>query len=134
MLPLIGRFGVITSRAHMIIWNRSKRVPQSLGFETKGGKFEPMIKKGWPLGVSVTATFTTAEPDQSSIMIKPFQGEKSLAARNKELGVFDVTEIPPAAAGEPRIEVTFRVVDASGAFSITARDARTGRDLPVLQR
>jgi molecular chaperone DnaK (HSP70) len=47
-------------------------------------------------------TFTTAEPHQSSIAIKPFQGEKSLAARNKELGLFEVTEIPPAAAGEPQ--------------------------------
>ena len=117
----------------MIIWNRSKRVPHSLGFETKGGKFEPMIKKGWPLGVSVSVIFTTAEPNQSSITIKAFQGEKSLTARNQEVGLFEVMEIPPAGPREPQIEVTFEVVDASGAVSITARDARTGRDLPVLQ-
>ena len=118
----------------MIIWSRLKRVPHSLGFETKGGVFEPMVKKGWPLGVSASVIFTTADPDQSSIEIRPFQGEEKLTARNTALGLFEITEIPPAPAREPKIEVTFQVLDASGAFTITARDTRTGRDLPVLQR
>jgi molecular chaperone DnaK len=91
------------------------------------------IPRGTPLPASVTETFTTADPDQSSIKIKPFQGEKSLAAHNKMLGLFEVTEIPPAGPGEPLIEVTFHV-DAAGAFRLTARDADTGRDLTVLQR
>jgi len=105
----------------------------SLGIETRHGKFTPLIAKGTPLPVSVTETFTTADPNQSSIKIKPFQGEKSLAARNKKLGLFEVTEIPPAAPGEPLIEVTFHV-DSGGAFSMTAKEAHTGRDLPVLLR
>jgi molecular chaperone DnaK len=105
----------------------------SLGIETKGGKFTPLIARGTPLPVSVTETFTTADPNQASIKIKPFQGEKSRAARNQSLGMFEVTEIPPARPREPAIEVTFHF-DIEGTFSITARDARTGRDLPVLQR
>jgi molecular chaperone DnaK len=114
------------------IWNRGA-LSHSLGIETKHGKFTPLIAKGTPLPASVTETFTTADPNQSSIKIKPYQGEKSLTARNKGLGLFEVTEIPPARPGEPLIEVTFHI-DADGAFSMTARDAHTGRDLPVLQR
>ena len=116
----------------MGIWNRGG-LSHSLGIETKHGKFTRLIAKGTPLPVSVTETFTTADPNQSSIKIKPFQGERSLAARNSGLGMFEVTEIPPAGPGEPLIQVTFHV-DAGGAFSITARDAHTGQDLPVLQR
>lgn len=116
----------------MSIWNRGD-LPHSVGIETQHGKFTPLIPRGTPLPVSVTETFTTADPNQSSIKIKPFQGERHQAARNKRLGLFEVTEIPPAGPGEPLIEVTFRV-DAGGEFSVMARDAHTGRELPVLQR
>jgi molecular chaperone DnaK len=128
----------------MGIWNRWKRgglpqspgtgtLPCSVGIETKGGRFTPLIARGAPLPVWVTETFTTAEPDMSSIQIRPFQGEHPVAARNMGLGLFEVTQIPPGGRGEPQIEVTFHV-DASGAFTMTARDARAGRDLPVLER
>jgi molecular chaperone DnaK (HSP70) len=113
------------------IWNRGG-LQHSVGIRTDHGRFTPLIAKGTPLPVSVTETFTTADPNQSSIKIKPFQGENSVAARNKSLGLFEVAEIPPADPGEPLIEVTFRV-DVGGAFSIVARDAHTGHDLPVLQ-
>ncbi len=136
----------------MAIWNRWKRggsprapgignwqgsngpatLPHSIGIETKGGNFTSLIRKGVPLPVSVTEVFTTAEPDQPSIKIRCFQGEKSRTARNEELGWFEVTEIAPGGPGEPQIKVTFHA-DVGGAFSITARDARTGRDLPVRQ-
>jgi molecular chaperone DnaK len=116
----------------MGIWNRG-RLRHSVGIETKGGRFTPLIPKGTALPVSLTETFTTADPDQPSIKIKPFQGENPLAAFNQRLGVFEVTDIPPASPGEPLIQVTFHV-DAQGAFSITARDAGAGRDLPVLRR
>ena len=108
-------------------------LPYSVGIELKGGSFTPLIAKGAPLPVWETVIFTTAEPNQPSIQIKPFQGEHSVAARNMGLGVFDVTQIPPGGRGEPQIEVTFHV-DASGTFTMTARDARTGQDLPVLER
>jgi molecular chaperone DnaK len=116
----------------MGIWNRGS-LSHSLGIETGHGKFTTLIPKGTPLPVSVTETFTTADPNQISSKIKPFQGEKTRAVHNKRLGLFEVTEIPPAGPGEPQIEVTFHV-DTGGAFSVTARDTDTGRDLPVLQR
>ena len=110
-----------------------RRLQHSVGIETKGGKFTPLIPKGAPLPASVTETFTTADPNQPSIQLRPFQGENPLASRNEGLGVFDVTEIPPAGPREPLIHVTFHV-DAQGALGITARDELTGRDLPVLRR
>ena len=116
----------------MGIWKRGG-LSHSLGIETVGGKFTPLILKGTRLPAAVTETFTTAEPNQPSIKIKPFQGEMCLATLNKRLGLFEVTEIPPAGPGEPLIEISFHV-DTGGAFSITARDGHTGQDLPVLQR
>lgn len=92
-----------------------------------------MIAKGTPLPVSQTEIFTTTDPGQSSIKIKPFQGENSRVSFNKRLGLYEVTEIPAADPGEPLIHVTFHV-DAQGAFSLAATDAGTGRDLPVLRR
>jgi molecular chaperone DnaK len=116
----------------MGIWDRH-RLRHSVGIETKGGRFTPLIPKGTPLPASVTETFTTADLCQPSIQLKPFQGENPLASFNEGLGVFQVTEIPPAGPGEPLIYVTFHV-DAQGALSITARDDGTERDLPVLRR
>jgi molecular chaperone DnaK len=152
MIPLNSKARLFHVKDAMGIWNRWKRggsphspgtgtlpgwpgmqaLPRSLGIETKGGTFTPLIRKGVPLPVSVTEIFTTAEPDQPSIKIRCFQGEKSRTARNRELGWFEVAEIAPGGPGEPRVAVTFHA-DVGGAFSITARDARTGRDLPVRQ-
>jgi molecular chaperone DnaK len=105
-------------------------LPHSIGIETKGGTFTPLLGQGMPLPVSVTEIFTTAERNQPSITIRCLQGEEPSAAANVELGVFELAGLPAGGRGEPQIEVTFHV-DANGAFSITARDARTGRDLPV---
>jgi molecular chaperone DnaK (HSP70) len=113
-------------------WPDIGTLPHSIGIETMGGTFTPLISQGTPLPVSVTEIFTTGERNQSSITIRCFQGEESRTAGNMDLGLFELTEIPPGSRGEPQIEVTFHV-DASGAFSITARDRRTGRDLPVLR-
>lgn len=115
----------------METWDRG-RLRHSIGIETKYGKFTRLIRKGTPLPVSLTETFTTGDPNQSSIMIKPFQGERPLTALNKPLGLF-VTGIPPGKPGMVVVQVTFHV-DAQGAFSITATIAGTGRDLPVLRR
>jgi molecular chaperone DnaK len=105
----------------------------SVGIETAGGVFTRLIPRGAPLPASVTEIFTTAEPDMATLQIRPFQGEDPQAARNIELGPFEVTQLPPGRAGGPQIAVTFNV-DADGAFSMTARDLYTGRDLPVLKR
>ena len=116
----------------MGIWDRG-RLRHSVGIETKGGRFTPLIPKGASLPASLTETFTTADPNQPSIQITAFQGEDPRASFNKRLGMFQVTEIPPAGPGEPLIHVTFHV-DAQGTLSITARDQGTGQDLPVLRR
>lgn len=114
-----------------IIWDRH-RLQHSVGIATLGGIFTRVIPKGTRLPVSHTEIFTTADPNQSSIQIQPFQGEMPLTASNKPLGLFEVMEIPPGDAREPVIEVTFHV-DAQGALSLTAKDAGTGRELPVLR-
>jgi len=116
----------------MRIWDRG-RLRHSVGIETKGGRFTPLIQKGARLPASVTETFTTSDLNQLSIQLKPFQGESSLVSFNQQLGHFEVTEIPPANPREPLIYVTFQV-DAQGELSITAWDAGTGRALPVLRR
>src|ERR1700722_5369179 len=116
----------------MRIWDRG-RLRHSVGIETKGGRFTPLIQKGARLPASVTETFTTSDLNQLSIQLKPFQGESSLVSFNQQLGHFEVTEIPPANPREPLIYVTFQV-DAQGELSITARDEGTGLDLPVLRR
>src|SRR5690348_8763992 len=64
------------------------RLRHSVGIETKGGRFTPLIPKGTPLPASVTETFTTADLCQPSIQLKPFQGENPLASFNEGLGVF----------------------------------------------
>lgn len=115
----------------MSIWDRS-RLRHSVGIETGGQWFTPLIPKGTRLPFSLTETFTTEEPNQTSIKIKPLPGENSLASFNKRLGLFEVTDILPAGPREPMIRVTFHV-NAKGALRITARDG-TGRDLPVLRR
>ena len=113
----------------MGIWGRD-RLRHSVGIETKGGRFTPLIRRGTRLPVSVTETFTTADPEQTSIKIHPFQGEHRRTAANTSLGLFEVTEIPPAGPGEPQIEVTFHL-DAQGKLSITARDVVADEKLPV---
>ena len=85
------------------------RLQHSVGIETEGGRFTPLIPKGVPLPASVTETFTTAVPDQPSIELRAFQGENLRALLNNGLGVFAVTQIPPAGPGELRIYVTFHV-------------------------
>jgi hypothetical protein len=77
----------------MSFWDRG-RLRHSVGIETKGGRFTPLIPKGVPLPTSVTETFTTADPDQASIKLKPFRGESQRVSLNKGLGLFEVTEIP----------------------------------------
>jgi molecular chaperone DnaK len=116
----------------MGIWGRG-RLRHSVGIETKGGRFTPLIKRGTRLPVSLTETFTTADPEQTSIKIHPFQGERRRTAGNTSLGLFEVIDIPPGGPGEPLIEVTFHV-DAQGKLTITARDAAADERLPVRQR
>jgi len=136
----------------MGIWNRWKRdgsphspgtaallgsrgmetLPHSVGIETKGGTFTPLIRKGMPLPVRVAEIFTTAEPDQSAIKIRCFEGEKSRTARNRELGWFELAEIPPGGAGEP--QMIDRGVGWHGGSSCPRRQSTRATDSGFLAR
>jgi molecular chaperone DnaK len=108
------------------------RLRNSVGIETAHGRFTPLITKGTALPVSLTETFTTADPGQTSIKLKPFQGENDLVAGNESLGEYEVTQIPPGAPRQPCVLFSFHV-DVHGALSLTATDKGTGRDLPVVR-
>jgi molecular chaperone DnaK len=102
----------------------------SVGIETRGGVFTPIIERGAPLPVRRSEIFTTAEDDQSSIKIAVFQGEGRLVASAAEMGRYELTGIAPAPRGFPQFEITFSV-DAGGVFSVSAKDAGTGRPQPM---
>lgn len=102
----------------------------SLGVETKGGLFEKIIEKNTTIPAENEKVFTTAEDNQSAVSIRVFQGEREIAEENELLGEFDLMDIPPAPAGEPRIEVTFSI-DESGIVSVTAEELGSNKTKSV---
>ncbi len=99
--------------------------PLSLGIETLGGVFTPLIDRNTTIPTSQSKVFTTAADNQGTVDIHTLQGERPMAADNKSLGRFQLTGIPPAPRGIPKIEVTFDI-DVNGIVHVSAKDTATG--------
>ncbi len=101
--------------------------PLSLGIETLGGVMTKLIQKNTTIPTKANQTFSTAEDNQTAVTVHVLQGEREMAAGNKSLGKFDLTEIPFAPRGLPQIEVTFDL-DANGILHVSAKDRATGKE------
>jgi len=100
--------------------------PLSLGIETMGGVFTPLIERNTALPARATEVFSTTVDNQQFVNVHVLQGERQMATDNKSLANFELTGIPPAPRGVPKIEVAFEL-DADGVLSVSARDHGTGR-------
>ncbi|UOQ27721.1 Heat shock protein 70 [Candidatus Karelsulcia muelleri] len=101
--------------------------PLSLGIETLGGVFTKLIESNTTIPTRKSEIFSTAIDNQSAVTVKVGQGERPLFKDNKEIGQFDLVDIPPAPRGIPQIEVCFDI-DANGILNVSAKDKGTGRE------
>jgi molecular chaperone DnaK len=104
--------------------------PLTLGIETMGGVLTAMIPSNTTIPTKKTEVFSTASDNQPGVEIHVLQGERPMAAQNKSLGRFNLTDIPPAQRGVPQIEVTFDI-DANGMLHVSAKDKGTGKEQKI---
>jgi molecular chaperone DnaK len=104
--------------------------PLSLGIETLGGVMTKLIEKNTTIPTRKSQIFSTAQDNQQAVTIHVLQGEREMAAHNKTLGRFELTDIPPAPRGVPQIEVTFDI-DANGIVHVSAKDKATGKEQSI---
>ncbi len=104
--------------------------PLSLGIETLGGVMTKLIERNTTIPTRKSETFSTAADSQTSVEIKVYQGERSMARDNRLLGVFQLVGIPPAPRGVPQIEVTFDI-DANGILNVVAKDRATNNEQKI---
>lgn len=104
--------------------------PLSLGIETLGGVMTKLIERNTTIPTRKEEVFSTAADGQTSVHVKVCQGEREIAAHNKMLGDFELSGLPPAPRGVPKIKVTFDI-DANGILSVSARDEGTGKEQKI---
>jgi molecular chaperone DnaK len=104
--------------------------PLTLGIETMGGVMTPLVERNTTIPTQKKQIFSTAADNQPAVTIRVLQGERKMANDNKEVGRFDLTDIPPSPRGMPQIEVAFDV-DADGILHVSAKDLSSGKEQKI---
>lgn len=105
-------------------------IPLTLGIETLGGIMTPLVERNTTIPTQKKQVFSTAADNQPAVTIVVLQGERKMAKDNKEVGRFDLTDIPPAPRGVPQIEVAFDI-DADGILHVSAKDIQSGKQQKI---
>jgi molecular chaperone DnaK len=105
-------------------------IPLTLGIETLGGVLTPLVERNTTIPTQKKQVFSTAADNQPAVTIVVLQGERPMAKDNKEIGRFDLTDLPPSARGVPQIEVAFDI-DADGILHVSAKDLGTGKEQKI---
>jgi molecular chaperone DnaK len=105
-------------------------IPLTLGIETLGGVMTPLVERNTTIPTQKKQIFSTASDNQPAVTIVVLQGERPMARDNREIGRFDLTDIPPAPRGLPQIEVAFDI-DANGILHVSAKDMSSGKEQKI---
>ena len=104
--------------------------PLTLGIETMGGVMTPLVERNTTIPTQKKQIFSTAADNQPAVTIRVIQGERKMANDNKEIGRFDLSDIPPSPRGTPQIEVAFDI-DADGILHVSAKDKASGKEQKI---
>lgn len=105
-------------------------IPLTLGIETYGGVLTPIVERNTTIPTQKKQIFSTAADNQPAVTIVVLQGERKMAKDNKEIGRFDLSDIPPAPRGTPQIEVCFDI-DADAILHVSAKDVQSGKEQKI---
>lgn len=105
-------------------------IPLTLGIETMGGVMTPLVERNTTIPTQKKQIFSTAADNQPAVTIRVLQGERKMASDNKEIGRFDLSDIPPSPRGVPQIEVAFDI-DADGILHVSAKDLSSGKEQKI---